>query len=121
FCFGGSAVLEFARSGAEIAGVVSLHGGVDTYLPATNQRIRTPVLVLNGAGDADVTDAKIAAFKDEMDAAGADWQFVDFGGAVHCFTQPESNSPPNCVYHERAAKRAFAMMHAFFRERFAMR
>src|SRR5690606_6915294 len=96
-----------------------LHGGVDTYLPAKDQRIHTPVLVLTGASDADVTDAKIAAFKDEMDAAGADWQFVDFGGAVHCFTQPASNSPPNCVYDERAAKRAFGMMRAFFDERFA--
>ena len=119
FCFGGSAVLELARSGADLAGIVSLHGGLDTHLPTEGNRIRSPVLVLNGADDADVGDAKIARFKDEMDAAGADWQFVDFGGAVHCFTQPESNDPPNCVYDERSAKRAFRMMADFFRERFA--
>lgn len=119
FCFGGSAVLELARSGADVAGVVSLHGGLETYLPTAGNRIRTSVLVLNGANDADVSDALIASFKDEMDAAGADWQFVDFSGAVHCFTQPESNNPPNCVYNERAAKRAFGMMRDFFRERFA--
>ena len=54
-----------------------------------------------------------------MDAAGADWQFVDFSGAVHCFTQPESNDPPNCAYNQRAATRASEMLHDFFRERFA--
>ena len=119
FCFGGSAVLELARSGADLAGVVSLHGGLETHLPTAGNRIRASVLVLNGSNDADVSDALVASFKDEMDAAGADWQFVDFGGAVHCFTQPESNDPPNCVYDERAAKRAFGMMRDFFRERFA--
>jgi dienelactone hydrolase len=119
FCFGGSAVLELARSGADLAGVASFHGGLETHLPTAGNRIRTPVLVLNGANDADVGDALIASFKDEMDAAGADWQFVDFSGAAHCFTQPESNDPPNCVYNERASKRAFEMMRDFFRERFA--
>lgn len=119
FCFGGSAVLELARSGADVAGVVSLHGGVDTYLPVEGNTIRTSILVLNGADDASVTDENIAAFEKEMNAAKADWQFVDFSGAVHCFTQAESNDPPNCVYNERAAKRAFEMMSNFFRERFA--
>ena len=119
FCFGGSAVLELARGGADIAGVVSLHGGLETYLPAAGNDIRASVLVLNGADDTSVTDAHIAAFEKEMDAADADWQFVDFSGAVHCFTQPESNDPPNCAYNKRAATRAFEMLHDFFRERFA--
>ena len=118
FCFGGGAVLELARSGTRLAGVVSFHGNLDSYLPAGNA-INTPVLVLNGANDKDVTVEVATAFKKEMDAAGADWQFVDFGGAAHCFTQPESNDPPNCVYNERAAKRSFGMMRDFFRERFA--
>jgi dienelactone hydrolase len=119
FCFGGGAVLELARGGARLAGVVSFHGNLDTYLPSAGNTISTPVLVLNGANDSGVTAETANAFKKEMDAAKADWQFVDFGGAVHCFTQPESNDPPNCVYDERASKRAFEMMHDFFRERFA--
>lgn len=120
FCFGGSVALELARSGSDLrGGVVSLHGGLEGYLPVQGGVIHTPVLVLNGADDSGVTDANIVAFKQEMDAAKADWQFVDFGGAVHCFTQPESNSPPNCVYNEKAAKRAFRIMHGFFREQFA--
>lgn len=124
FCFGGSVALELARSGADVDGVVSLHGGLETHLPTENNRIETPVLVLNGADDTSVTDAQIDAFKQEMDAAGADWQFVDFGGARHCFTHPEdANDDPknNCQYNERAARRAFEMLHDFFRERFAMR
>lgn len=121
FCFGGSTVLELARSGSDVAGVVSFHGGVDTYLPVEGNDIKASILVLNGADDASVTDAHIAAFEKEMDAAKADWQFVDFSGAVHCFTQPESNDPPNCAYDERASKRAFEMMRDFFDERFAVR
>ena len=121
FCFGGSTVLELARSGSDVAGVVSFHGGVDTYLPVEGNDIKASILVLNGADDASVTDAHIAAFEKEMDAAEADWQFVDFSGAVHCFTQPESNDPPNCVYNERASKRAFEMMRDFFDERFTVR
>ncbi|HST44248.1 MAG TPA: dienelactone hydrolase family protein [Luteimonas sp.] len=123
FCFGGSAVLELARTGAPLAGVVSVHGGLDTHLPQATA-IAAPVLVLNGADDAMVTDAQIAAFGTEMKAANADWQFVDFGGARHCFAEPENagNDPAgNCVYDERAATRAFRSMADFFREQFAAR
>lgn len=120
FCFGGSVVLELARSGSDLkGGVVSFHGGIDTYLPTEKNKINTSILVLNGAADSSVTDENVVAFRKEMTAAKADWQFVDFGGAVHCFTQPESNDPPNCVYDEKAAKRAFGMMDDFFEERFA--
>lgn len=120
FCFGGSAVLELARSGSRaVRGVVSLHGGLDSHRGIDGARIHPSVLVLNGADDTSVTDTHIAAFEKEMDDAGADWQFVNFGGAVHCFTQPESDNPPNCVYNERAAKRAMEMMDDFFDELFA--
>ena len=119
FCFGGTTVLELARSGSDVAGVVSLHGGLATSLPARANAVRSSVLVLNGADDRGVTDADIAAFEKEMDAAGADWQFVDFSGAVHCFAEADQNHPPNCVYNARAARRAFEMLHDFFRERFA--
>ena len=122
FCFGGSVVLELARSGADVAGVVSVHGGLQGHLPAEGNRVRAPVLVLNGAADTSVTDAHIAAFGKEMDAAGADWQFVNFSGARHCFTQAEdqpADPADNCRYDARASKRAFDLMHAFFRERFA--
>lgn len=119
FCFGGTTVLELARAGGRVAGVVSLHGGLSTPLPAKSGAVKTSVLVLNGASDQSVSAADIASFEHEMDAAGADWQFVNFSGAVHCFAEDDANSPPGCVYNERAAKRAYEMLRDFFRERFA--
>ncbi|MCY7354634.1 MAG: dienelactone hydrolase family protein [Lysobacter sp.] len=119
FCFGGSTALELVRGGSNIAGVVSLHGGLSTTAPAKADAVKTPVLVLNGADDRGITDADIASFEKEMDAGGADWQFVNFSGAVHCFAEADAKDPPGCVYNERAAKRAYEMLHDFFRERFA--
>ncbi|MBW3550831.1 MAG: dienelactone hydrolase family protein [Proteobacteria bacterium] len=121
FCFGGSTVLELVRGGSDLAGAVSLHGGLDTPLPAEPNAARTPVLVLNGAEDRAVTDQDIEDFEQEMDAADADWQFVNFGGAVHCFAEPSAGDDPesNCRYDARAAERAYRMMDGFFRERFA--
>jgi len=116
FCFGGTTVLELARSGSDVAAVVSLHGGLTTPMPAGEGDVHAPMLVLNGADDEGVTAEDIAGFAREMDAAGADWTFVNFSGAVHCFAEPEADSPPNCVYNERAAGRAYRMLDGFLRE-----
>lgn len=117
FCFGGTTVLEMARAGMPLAGVVSLHGGLSTPVPAAPRSGKVPMLVLNGAADQGVTAEDIAAFGKEMDAAGADWQFVNFSGAVHCFAESDANSPPGCLYDPRAAKRAWKMMGDFLEER----
>jgi dienelactone hydrolase len=119
FCFGGATALELARSGADIAGVVSFHGTLPTSMPALRGGVKASLLVLNGADDNNTSLDDVAAFKKEMDAAGVDWQFVDFSGAVHCFALENAHSPPGCVYNPRVAKRAFVMMNDFFRERFA--
>jgi dienelactone hydrolase len=118
FCFGGAAVLELARSGAELAGVVSFHGNLATDRPAAPGAVRAPILVLNGAADPLVTAEQIQAFQNEMQGAGADWQLVQLAGAVHCFAEPDAAAPPNCVYHARSARRAYAYMDAFFAEHF---
>ncbi|WP_243350633.1 dienelactone hydrolase family protein [Stenotrophomonas acidaminiphila] len=117
FCFGGSTVLEMARAGMPLAGVVSLHGGLSTPSPAAEGSAKVPMLVLNGAADRGVTAEDIAAFGKEMDGAGADWQFVNFSGAVHCFAESDANSPPGCLYDPRAARRAWKMMDDFLEER----
>lgn len=123
FCFGGSTALELARSGAELeGGVVSFHGGLDAYRPVDGGKVNTSLLVLNGAADESVTAQSIQAFEKEMDGAQADWQFVNFSGAKHCFSQPEDADKPqtgNCVYDKRAATRSMRMMRDFFDERFA--
>ena len=119
FCFGGTTILELARSGADVAGVVSFHGGLSTSMPAAANAVKAPILVLNGADDRGTSLEDIGKFNDEMNAAGADWQFVNFSGAVHCFAEADANSPPGCVYNARAAKRAYRMMRDFLAERFA--
>jgi dienelactone hydrolase len=121
YCFGGAAALELARSGTQVAGVVTFHGGLSTSLPAQKGAVREPLLILNGADDSYVA-RDVAAFKREMDAAGADWQFVDFSGAVHCFALEQyADNPPGsgCRYDARAAKRAYKMMDDFWDEVFA--
>lgn len=117
YCFGGATVLELARSGADLAGVVTFHGGLDTSMPAKKGAVKASLLVLNGADDQG-TAGDIAGFEKEMDDAGADWQFVNFSGTVHCFALPDANSPPGCVYNPLSTRRAERMMHGFFVERF---
>ncbi len=119
FCFGGATALELARDGADLAGVVSFHGSLGTSLPARPGMVKANLLVLNGADDRNTKAEDIAAFQAEMDAAGVDWQFVNFSGAVHCFALENADSPPNCAYNPKVAKRAFVMMDDFFNERFA--
>jgi dienelactone hydrolase len=58
-------------------------------------------------------------FMKEMQQSPSPWQFVVFGGAVHCFAEPQAHSPPGCVYDAPVAKRAFALMHSWLSEAFA--
>lgn len=113
FCFGGGAVLELARSGTDVKGVVSFHGNLDTPDPEDAQAIRTPVLVLHGANDPYVPEEQVQAFKDEMRNADVDWQMNIYGGAVHSFTDPTANTPGKAEYNPAVAERAFAAMHRF--------
>jgi dienelactone hydrolase len=108
FCFGGSAVLDLARSGADVAAVVSFHGGLQTDDPSLAKKIKARVLVMNGADDkGTMPDAD--KFMDEMRGSKADWQFVVLGNAVHCFTETDQHSA-GCAYDERAAQRSYRLM-----------
>ena len=118
YCFGGTAVLELARSGADIAGVVSFHGGLDSPSPADGKNIRAKVLVLHGADDPYVPAKDIAAFQQELRDAKVDWQMVYYAGAVHSFTHKEAGSDPSkgAAYDERADRRSWQAMLTFFQE-----
>jgi len=120
FCFGGTTVLELAKSGANIKGVVSFHGGLDAKSPDDSKAIKSKVLVLHGADDPFVPAADIAAFKTSLNNGKVDWQLVEYAGTVHAFTQPEAgtDNSKGAAYNERSAKRAFAEMKAFFAELF---
>jgi dienelactone hydrolase len=110
FCFGGGTVLELARSGAPVRGVVSLHGNLDTPDPDDAKEIQGEVLVLHGAADPHVPVEQVAAFKAEMEAAGVDYDFVAYEGAVHSFTDPAAGNDPGtgAAYNRSAATQAFA-------------
>lgn len=119
FCFGGATTLDLARSGADVAGVVSFHGNLGGDASFKDD-IKAKVLVLHGADDKFESPEQIAAFQQEMRDAKADWQFVSYGGAVHCFAIPTADgATPGCKYDPLVAKRALAQMHAFFAEVFA--
>lgn len=120
YCFGGTAVLELARSGASVAGVVSFHGGLDTPNPGDAKRIKAKVLVLHGADDPNVPVEQVMAFQEEMRKAQVDWQMISYGGAVHSFTNPDAGSDPSrgAAYNEKADRRSWAHMKIFFAEIF---
>ena len=119
FCFGGATTLDLARTGADVQGVVSFHGNLSTDDPSLAKNIKAKVLALNGGDDKFVPEDSIVAFQKEMRDANVDWQFLSFGGAVHCFAIPAAHGEvPGCKYDERTAKRAFAQMHDFFGEVF---
>ncbi|UCC56044.1 MAG: dienelactone hydrolase family protein [Gammaproteobacteria bacterium] len=91
YCFGGGVVLEMARQGVDLDGVVSFHGSLGGSTTPEKGAIRASVLVLNGAADPFVTAEQIAAFRAEMDAAGADYTFINYPGVKHSFTNPEAD------------------------------
>ncbi len=120
FCFGGATTLDLARTGADVQGVVSFHGNLATDDPALAKNIKSKVLAMNGGDDKFVPEEQIVAFQKEMRDANVDWQFLSFGGAVHCFAIPTAKGEvPGCQYNERTARRALALMHSFFDEAFA--
>ena len=118
FCFGGGTVLELARSGAAIGGVVSFHGNLDTPDPAIAEQIQTAILVCHGMADPYVPMEQVTALVDEMETAAVDYQFVGFGQAVHSFTNPQADTPGKSDYDPQAAQRSFQYMNSFFKERF---
>jgi dienelactone hydrolase len=123
YCFGGTGVLEMARAGAPVSGVVSFHGGLDAAegLAAKAGGIPAKVLVLHGAADPFVPAAQVAAFQQEMTDSKADWQMASYGGAVHAFTQKEAGNDPSkgAAYDAAADARSWEALRVFFEEIFA--
>lgn len=120
YCFGGTTVIELARSGADVAGVVSFHGGLDSPHPEDGRNIKCKVLALHGADDPNVPPKDLAAFEDELRQAKVDWQLVKYGGAVHSFTDWNAGDNPQqgAAYNEKADRRSWEAMKQFFAEIF---
>ena len=115
----GTTVLELARSGADLNGVVSFHGGLDSPTPADGKNIKCKVLALAGADDPFQKPEDLTAFESEMRDNKVDWQIVFYGGAVHAFTQPDPGFVnAGAKYNEKADKRSWEAMKTFFAEIF---
>jgi dienelactone hydrolase len=120
FCFGGLAVLTLARSGEPVAGGVSIHGSLATSRRAEPGTIRARLLICHGALDPHVPLSDVTAFAEEMNGAGADWQLIMYGGALHGFTHSHAvpGAIPGVAYDPLADTRSFAAASSFLTEIF---
>ncbi len=118
YCFGGTAALELARSGAPLLGTVSFHGGLSNPTPTDAKNIKGQVEVYHGAIDPFVPAAEVEAFKKEMDEAKVTYQFTAFSGAVHSFTDTKAGSDvtKGQAYNALADKRSWEGMKLFLAE-----
>jgi len=123
YCFGGATVLEYARSGADIRGVASFHGGLD---PVGNDwdaaRTKAKLLICIGAEDPMIPASAVVALQDNLKKGGVDWEVNTYGGAKHSFTNPDADKaglPQALAYNKRADQRSWASMAAFLAEIFA--
>jgi dienelactone hydrolase len=117
FCFGGMCVMDLARSGAELRGVVSIHGLLKPNgLPAAS-RIHAKILILHGYDDPMAPPEEVLAIAKEFTQAGADWQLHAYGGTMHAFTNPNANNAAGgMLYSERAQRRSWHSLIAFLDE-----
>jgi dienelactone hydrolase len=120
FCFGGTGVLELARSGAEVAGVVAFHGVLTPQSSAKPSATTPKVLVCVGRCDPLIPIEQLVTFSEEMEGAGADYQVLLLGSAVgHAFTNPDivgERRMPGMGFDAVADARAWRAMLSFFQE-----
>lgn len=123
YCMGGAVVLNMARAGADLRGVAAFHANPATQTPAAAGSVKAKIIVLNGADDPFVKPDSIEAFKKEMDAAKVSYQFINYPGAVHAFTNPEATAKGKqfnlpLAYNADVDKQAKAEAAKFFQAAF---
>jgi len=119
FCFGGLCVLDIARTGADLAGVISFHGLFASPGNTEGNTIRAKVLALHGWDDPMATPDTVLALSKELTTMGADWQLHAYGNTMHAFTNPEANDRQmGTVYDATADRRSFRSMQNFLEEIF---
>jgi dienelactone hydrolase len=118
YCFGGTAALELARSGAPVAAAISFHGLLTTPLPARAGEVTARILACTGARDPLVPPHDVTAFQQEMDAAEADWQLIVYGKALHSFTNRNvaGMGDPRMDYDPSADRQSWAAALLFLDE-----
>jgi dienelactone hydrolase len=125
YCFGGGMVLQMAKVNPELTGVVSYHGalGISANTKPVSTPLKTQILVFNGSDDTFITKEQIAAFKQDMKTIGADYEFIDYPGVKHGFTNPEADNFAKkfdmpLKYDEKADKDSWKKTQAFFNKIF---
>ena len=123
YCFGGGIVLAMARRGVNLKGVVSFHGSPNVGAPAKKNMIKAKLLVLNGEADPFIKADQIEAFKQEMDKMDVDYEFINYPGAKHAFTNPDADTFGNkfsipLAYNREADVKSWNKMQDFFKEIF---
>jgi len=121
YCFGGATVIQLAYSGADIDGVVSFHGSLPAATEAQYPNINAKILAAHGNADPFTPAEQVTAFSNSLEAAGADWQLLSFGGVKHSFTNEGSASYglDALVYDADADRRSWQAMQNFFAEIFS--
>jgi len=124
YCFGGGIVLEMARRGVDLKGVASFHGSLGTSDPARPGGVKARILVMNGEADPFTKPETIAAFKQEMKSAGANYEFVNYPGAKHAFTNPDATALGKkfklpLAYNRSADRKSWKKMKAFLKAIFS--
>lgn len=120
FCMGGLCALDFARSGAKVAGVVSVHGVLSQPEAPANQDILAKILVLHGHEDKSDPPALVLEFETEMTKHKADWQVHVFGNTYHSFTNPKANDVANgLIFSQSANARTWGLIRVFTDEIFS--
>ncbi len=119
FCFGGLCVLDLARTGENIRGVVSFHGLLGSPPLHLPMPIKAKVLALHGQDDPMVPPEDVQRFAEEMTTAHADWQFHIYGNTKHAFMNPQANDPElGLLYNEKTCERAWQLASEFLKEVF---
>jgi dienelactone hydrolase len=121
YCFGGTGVIEMARDGLDLKGVVSFHGGLDSQPLSPGATIKAKVLALCGADDPFEKPDDMKAFEQQLRDNNVDYQIVSYGHAVHAFTDPgvDALHLDGAKYNAAADKRSWQAMRDFFAEIFA--
>lgn len=123
YCFGGGIVLNMARLGEDIDGVVSFHGSLGTQTPAQKGQVKARVLVFTGEADPFAPPEVVNAFKQEMQAAGVDYRLISYPGVKHSFTNPDADSFGKrfgmpLAYDRHADEDSWKITQAFFKDIF---
>jgi len=112
YCFGGATVMQMAYAGLDLDAVASFHGSLPTPAEGAPVDIKARILVAHGNADPFVAPEKVAAFRQALEAAGANWTMMEFGGVKHSFTNPSAGDygMDALAYNEQADKQSWQML-----------